>query len=172
MATTLPEIDEIARWLSYDPETGEIRWLRSRGGMIAGSKAGCVHQMHGGRCQYLMIGFGYRQYMAHALAWALINRSFPSCDIDHKNGNSLDNRLRNLRLATKRQNSQNAKKRLDNSSGHKGVSWCKCTDKWVARIRSPAGKYLNLGRYSSLPDAREAYDVAATRLFGEFKRAA
>jgi hypothetical protein len=55
--------------------------------------------------------------------------------VDHINGNTLDNRKINLRTCTHSQNSWNAKKRKDNTSGHKGVSWAKDRNKWVVRIK-------------------------------------
>lgn len=55
--------------------------------------------------------------------------------VDHINGDKLDNRRENLRLATFLENAQNSKIRKDNKSGYKGVHWHKASGKWAAKIR-------------------------------------
>ena len=55
--------------------------------------------------------------------------------IDHKNRNTFDTRLENLNIVTALENTQNAKVRKDNTSGVKGVGWCKKLKKWRARIQ-------------------------------------
>lgn len=161
----------VAQWLNYDPETGAFTWLKSRGGRLAGSKAGHVQSFDHGRSYYLCIRFDGRLWKATHLAWVLMTGTLPAEIVDHKNGDTLDDRWDNLREATASQNMHNAKRRKDNNSGCKGVSWCKWTNKWVARIRQPQGKYLNLGRFANRDHAKSAYDAAAARLFGEFARA-
>lgn len=88
---------------------------------------------------------------------------------DHKNLNRLDNRKENLRPSNQSQNSANSSKRSKNSSGAKGVSLCKQTGKWRASIQVN-GKCKNLGRYSSVKEAAEAYVKAAEEHFKEFAR--
>jgi len=93
-----------------------------------------------------------------------------SCYADHINGNGLDNRRCNIRIATPIQNAGNRGKNKNNSSGYKGVSWCKATGKWQAGI-SINRKRINLGTTFTTPeDAHEAYKQAAIRHFGEFAR--
>jgi hypothetical protein len=89
--------------------------------------------------------------------------------VDHANGNGLDNRRCNLRLATDTQNAQNRGLRSDNSSGFKGVSRDKQRQAWVAYI-SDGPRQRRLGRYSDREEAARAYDDAAIQLFGEFAR--
>lgn len=86
-------------------------------------------------------------------------------DVDHRNGNALDNRRSNLRLATKSQNKQNLHARLG-SSGYKGVSKTR-TGRWRARIMVNR-KSIALGEYDAKEEAAHAYDVAAVKCFGEF----
>ncbi len=89
--------------------------------------------------------------------------------VDHRNGNGLDNRRANLRLATDRQNKGNAGLRSNNTSGFKGVTWCRQTNRWKARIgNSEAGSRGWLGRFATAEDAARAYDAAAVEFFGEF----
>lgn len=89
--------------------------------------------------------------------------------LDHINGDKLDNRLCNLRLASKSQNSANAKKRngAKSTSLYKGVSWNKGA--WCAQINS-GGQRKYLGRFQSQLDAAKAYNAAALKLFGEYAR--
>ena len=92
--------------------------------------------------------------------------------VDHKNGDPLDNRKDNLRIATKCQNAQNSKRRIDNTSGYKGVSLR--TDprrikRWRACINCK-GKQIVIGTYKTAEEAAEAYNRQARILFGDFAR--
>lgn len=87
--------------------------------------------------------------------------------IDHRNGNGLDNRSSNLRLATYSENAQNQSQRRRSSSKFKGVS--RRGNHWVAVItKNGTQKYL--GRFSSEEGAARAYDREAAALHGEFSR--
>ncbi len=88
-------------------------------------------------------------------------------EIDHINGEGLDNRRENLRLALIGQNRRNARKRKDNTSGYKGVYYDKERDKWCANIHFEH-KAIFLGRFDTPKDAAYAYDAAAKELHGEF----
>jgi len=81
----------------------------------------------------------------------------------------MNNLLKNLRLATRQQNSQNRKKHQNNSSGYKGVSFCRANGQWLAMI-SVNKKRIYLGYHPSPESASEAYQTAAKEHFGEFKR--
>lgn len=92
--------------------------------------------------------------------------------VDHKNGNSLDNRKENLRLATTTQNAQNRKKMSGIlgkpcASKFKGVT--KSGPKWRCGILSN-GKYISLGTFENEIDAAKAYNEAAIKYHGEFAR--
>lgn len=90
-------------------------------------------------------------------------------EIDHINGNRLDNRKENLRICTSQQNQFNLKRRINNTSGYKGVSWHKKDKKWRARIKAD-NKYIFLGNFDSKNKAAKAYDTAAKQYFGEYAR--
>lgn len=90
-------------------------------------------------------------------------------EIDHINGDELDNRRFNLRLCTHRQNSANRRKGCGTSSGYKGVTWDKATWKWMAQIMVNY-RNIHLGRFIDEIAAARAYDVAARKHFGKFAR--
>lgn len=90
-------------------------------------------------------------------------------DVDHINGNRLDNRRENLRLDPDRKNTQNQGLSKNSTSGYKGVSWSKASSCWVARIKVK-NKKIHLGLFDTLTDAAKAYDKAALELHGEFSK--
>lgn len=89
--------------------------------------------------------------------------------VDHHNGNSLDNRMANLRPATSAQNVQNRPKRKNASSRFIGVCYNKRSKKWTANI-SYKGRKRWLGAFDNEIDAARAYNEAALKYYGEFAR--
>lgn len=87
--------------------------------------------------------------------------------VDHINGDKLDNRRENLRLATSEENSRNVQKVSGRSSRYKGVAWDAARKKWKAQIQAE-GKQKTLGRFDSEEEAARVYDAAAKAAFGEF----
>jgi len=94
----------------------------------------------------------------------------PGLQVDHIDGDPTNNRRSNLRLCTHAENGKNQRRPSTNSSGFKGVSWHKRDKRWYARIMINR-KNKHLGCFDTPEDAKAAYDVAAERLFGEFRRA-
>lgn len=90
-------------------------------------------------------------------------------EIDHRDGNGLNNRRSNLRVATSSQNKQNQGIRADNTSGFKGVTWVKRDRKWQARIEV-GGKRRFLGLFKTPEAAHAAYVAANAELHGSFGR--
>jgi hypothetical protein len=87
--------------------------------------------------------------------------------VDHKDGNGLNNRKRNLRLCTPTQNLLNRRPTLGSSSKYKGVCRDKSRRRWLARIGFN-NKDIHLGRFDNEIEAAKAYDRMAKKLFGEF----
>jgi hypothetical protein len=150
--------------LSYDPETGQFTWLIApSNNVVAGSIAGSIME------DYRSIRVYGTPYKAHRLAWLYMTGEWPTCQIDHKDRNGLNNKWENLRLSTFGQNRANSKVRCDSQSGVKGVRWYASANKWSAQIRHK-GKNVNLGYFETLDEAHLAYIRAAQQAFGEFAR--
>lgn len=92
-------------------------------------------------------------------------------EIDHINGNGLDNRRRNLRFSTKSQNQMNQRLSKANTSGVKGVHFLKSDKKFQAYIKAN-GKRINLGTHATQEEARLARIAASSALHGDFGRSA
>jgi hypothetical protein len=88
-------------------------------------------------------------------------------DVDHINGDGLDNRRENLRVCTRSQNNANRHRSQSRSSPFKGVHFEKCTGRWRAEVHLN-GKRHTLGRFDAIEDAAAAYSAKATELFGAF----
>lgn len=99
----------------------------------------------------------------------LVAKPSDGLEVDHINGNSLDNRKTNLRVCTHKQNCQNTKKQSNNTSGYKGVSFNKGKNKWKAYINIDR-RQVFLGYHNEIKDAARKYNEAAIRYFGEFAR--
>lgn len=90
-------------------------------------------------------------------------------EVDHVDGNSLNNNPLNLRESNRFQNAYNSKISNRNTSGHKGVSWYKAYSKWMVRIRKN-GKNNFFGYYEKLEDAIKVSIKARKKLHGTFGR--
>lgn len=91
------------------------------------------------------------------MIWALVHGKWPDADLDHENGDTLDNRLENLRDVTNSVNHKNEKKKMskNNTSGFNGVYWDKQTQKWRAMIKVNF-RTIQLGRFVNFEDAVSA----------------
>lgn len=116
-------------------------------------------------------------YMHRLIMETLLNRElFKLEQVDHINGNALDNRAENLRLATTRQNAHNSRKRAVSTSRYKGVYWNAVAQRWAVRLANgevlPNGhrRCRTLGYFDNEIEAAHFHDVAARKAFGPFAR--
>lgn len=156
--------DRLLEILDYSAETGEFRWRVSGHSRVAGALVGSPTN-HG----YLTVRVDYRPYYCHRLAWFYVHGRWPAGQIDHVNCNGHDNRIANLREATQTQNNGNLRRRKDNKSGFKGVSWDKRLRCWVAQVHYQ-GRHYHLGGFDTPEAAQAAYAAGAARFFGGFAR--
>ena len=147
--------------LRYDPETGLFRRRVAtgyRGRHQAGSLCGCADDKG-----YVIVRIDGRSYKAHRLAWFYTHGSWPTDQIDHVNRAKADNRIANLRDATKAQNGQNQTLRRNNKSGHTGVSWSNTDTRWVVHIRANGVRH-RIGAFTGLDAAVAARKQAEIAL--------
>ncbi len=162
-----PEDSAIARFVRYEPETGEFFWAVTRGSnAMAGSRAGSVWTSPRGEKRYV-IRFGRRGYQGNRVAYLIMTGKWPDHLVDHEDGDTLNNRWANLREAAHHQNAANARVRKDNRLGLKGVSFHKGKGKFIARIQVEKSR-LTLGAFETAEAAYAAYCEAGTRLAGQF----
>lgn len=88
-------------------------------------------------------------------------------EIDHINGDGLDNRESNLRFCTHQENGRNTKKYRNSTSIYKGVSWHQSSGRWQVQIKVD-GRQNYLGIFPTQDAAALVYNEAAIRLFGRF----
>ena len=107
-----------------------------------------------------------KRYLEHRLIWLYHYGVWPKGHIDHTNGARDDNRIENLREATRQQNMFN-RKSFGKTSEYKGVCWSKAGNKWRAQY-THKGKVHYLGLYETEEEAAEAYCKATENLHKEY----
>lgn len=155
---------ELKELLDYNPETGIFTWLCNRGmnkrkGKAAGSKF---------LTGYILIKINNIFYCAHRLAWLYVNGHDPKEFIDHINRIKDDNRLCNLREASRVENGYNRKLSINNKSGIKGITWCSHYKKWLARI-NVNGIRKFIGYFENINDAEISIIESRKKYHGEFE---
>jgi len=158
--------DEIKRRFVYDPVNGKLNYRiapPNQPQSLVGTEAGYIRDCKYGK--YRVVKIGKVAVYAHRLIWFYIFGEWPKGQIDHHNGNKLDNRVVNFRVSTQSQNKSNSKKPRSNTSGYKGV--VKCGLRWKAQITHQQ-KVIYLGLYDTREAAHEAYVAAANELQGRF----
>ena len=102
------------------------------------------------------------------VANAFLPNPFKKPCVDHIDGNRLNNNINNLRFANISENAMNIKLSINNTSGYKGVTFCKFFNKWMSYININ-GKRHDLGLFENIEEAVNARVKKAEELFGEYK---
>lgn len=154
--------------LAYDADTGILSWtpkgLSRRG--IAKNRASAGYKM---TCGYIAVQIDGLALYGHRLAWLLHHRKWPAGEIDHINSDRSDNRLVNLRAATRSQNGHNIGITGRNRTGFKGVHICKSTGRFRAMIRVE-NSVKHLGYFDTAEAAAACYQATAAAMVGDFAR--
>lgn len=154
--------EQLRKLLDYDLETGVFTWRVNRGKARVGRIAGTKHNRG-----YLTVVLDQKVYLLHRLAWFWVHDAWP-IEIDHRDRVKTNNRIDNLRQATRQQNLRNTGLQKSNTSGIVGVSWHKRRKKWRAMITIDS-KFKELGFFDAISDAAFAREVAEITHFGDFR---
>jgi hypothetical protein len=179
MTNSVINVDVLRKILRYDDASGKLFWLQRQAeqwpsdlgslqrwnGRYAGTQALCAVKSRG----YLHGTIFGKTYLAHRVAWALWSGNWPTMHIDHIDGDHQNNRIENLREASRSQNMQNSKSAKGATSVYLGVSRKSSSGKWCAQIQTEVGK-KHIGYFEDEREAARAYDRAALARSPQFAR--
>lgn len=152
--------------LSYNQNTGKLSWRKSTGKKAkVGKEAGCITHLQANR--HIDVRVDGKAYRAHRVIWLIVCGEWPTDDVDHANGDATDNRLCNLRAASRTQNMANKRMHKNNRSGVKGVFWDTQRKKWRAQVRKDRKNHY-AGHFTDKYEAGAAYLAKARELHGNF----
>ena len=135
----------------FSSHRGYLITFKRDPGSIAGSKS-----LSGDGAPRYTVKIDQLAYPVHRIVYALHNKRDPfPYEVDHKDRNPLNNDPHNLRVANRSQNASNKNIQSNNTSGVRGVTFCKRTGKWMSQI-GKNGKTFFLGRYSNIEEAKKA----------------
>lgn len=161
-AYTIP-VDYLRSRYKYDPATGAITLRGSKSRKRCGSILG----------GYRVVKVPYEgrrvQIAAHKLAWALHHGVMPDHEVDHRDLNRRNNRIRNLRKASRGQNLVN---RPNVGALPKGVTLSRRKNLPYQAQVTINGFYKYLGCYKTADEAHQAYLHHAVPAWGEYLRVA
>lgn len=144
-------------------KNGALYWRVSRGNQIkAGAPAGWNDKV------YMRVMVNNTAHLAHRVIY-LMHHGFLPEFVDHINGDARDNRIENLRAATRSENNRNSRIKRSNLSGVKGVHWDAPRNKWKAQLTID-GKQRYLGLFNSIEAAAAAVQKLREEHHGEFTR--
>lgn len=157
----LPSPQFIKEVLHYDSKTGKLFWKerknnRNFNARMAGKEVVLKIDTKGRTHHQISFGKRSKKIYYHRVVWCWYYGEWPDDDlvIDHINGDATDNRIDNLRLVTRQENSMNQKRKSSNTSGHAGVSWNKTAQVWSVYVNSK-GNRIYLGTFKDKAQAVE-----------------
>lgn len=160
-AKPLPSPEVLRQLLRYEPETGKLFWRRRPEQMFPSARdCAAWNAKNAEKEAFTTVGSsGYREgrifktgYRAHRVIYAVCNGEWPRDEVDHINGIRTDNRIANLRHATRAENGRNQRRPHDNSTGAIGVAFYRHDGTWQARI-STGGRSIHLGYFDTKAEA-------------------
>ena len=161
----IPSQEHVQHRLRYEPESGRFFWLNPNPraySICVGDETGLAKDSYG----YGLIGLDGTNYLAHRLAWLHVYGEWPP-ELDHIDGDRSNNRITNLRKASRQQQARNRARRC-NQKYLKGVRDSGAPNfKYVAKIWD-GSKDICLGYFRTEAEAHEAYRRAAIERFGLF----
>lgn len=159
-------LELLHKCFTYEAESGRLLWrVRASGSRnAAGQEAGWTAPDG-----YRRVSIGGTQVLAHRVVWALCHGEWPLSGLDHVDGNRLNNRERNLRLASQSENMANRGRTRNNKAGFKGVCYDPVHGRHLAQINFK-GQHEFLGYHDTAELAAKAYREACIRLHGAFAR--
>ena len=166
----LPSADELRLLLRYEPESGRLFWIHRDRSLFSTNRAWRLWnaRYEGAEAfatfdvRYMVGRINGIRYYAHRVIWRMVTGEVPD-QIDHINGNRLDNRFVNLRNVSAEKNSQNLPLTNRNRSGQIGVSWSAREGAWRAEICA-RGVRRHLGYFQDLADAIAARKEAQAEM--------
>ena len=163
----------VRKLFDYNPETGVLMWrtrdketyrnaksINAFNARLAGKIAGGISTCRSGK-RYANVKIFGTTYRQHRIIWLFMTGAFPKEEIDHIDGDGLNNSFINLREASSTDNSRNQKRFKTNKSGFVGVSWNKGNRKWAANIYNNG--QIHLGYFKNKTDAINARCIAEVK---------
>lgn len=146
----------LGRTFNYCADTGLLTWkISPRSDIAIGATAGARRNR-----DYVRVEYRGKSYAAHRLAWLLHYGREPRGIIDHINGDKTDNRIFNLREATKSQNGINNRGRSHNTSGVTGISFHKTRKKWQIKVAGCWAGYFKSKQEAALAALKKYEELA------------
>jgi len=155
----MPSKEELHALFEY--KNGKLFWKVSRGAAKAGDEVKGINNKG-----YKRVCIDYVGYLQHRLIWIMHGNDPVDC-LDHIDGDTLNNRIENLRPATEEENHWNVKIRSDNTSGIKGVAWHKKYMCWYGRVGFK-GKLHFAGYFTDKEECAKAVRELRAKLHGDF----